>query len=407
MAKDIYRFNAYNRNYDDVPQEIRPISSYDPECGTFEQLKKSDIEGKRIVVSTCINAGQLYSMSCTPFTHILVDEAGQAMEPECLVALTALATANTTVVIAGDPKQLGPVIRSPFAMQDGQGLGRSLLERLISTAPYRRDPVNYAAYGNYNVRLITKLVNNYRSHPEILSTPNAMFYDNELVPMADIVRRTALCNWEGLPTKGFPLVFHGMEGKDEREGNSPSWFNISECLQVFEYIKQLRALRSPQVAANEIGVITPYRKQAEKIRVYLRAQHMEGVTVGSVEQFQGQERLLIIVSCVRSNSEHLEFDYKHNLGFLKNPKRFNVAITRPQALLIVIGNPRVLVHDPHWARLLWHIVDHGGYRGCDLPPRIPTDSMEQIIDVFDRLRVGGEENVDDDTVEHPEWHQLN
>ena len=80
-----------------------------------------------------------------------------------------------TVVIAGDPKQLGPVIRSPYAKLDGQGLGRSILERIISTPPYHRDIVNYHAYGNFNIRLITKLVNNYRSHPEILTIPNQVF----------------------------------------------------------------------------------------------------------------------------------------------------------------------------------------------------------------------------------------
>eukprot|EP00026_Physarum_polycephalum_P000193 Phypoly_transcript_00193.p1 GENE.Phypoly_transcript_00193~~Phypoly_transcript_00193.p1 ORF type:complete len:940 (+),score=127.19 Phypoly_transcript_00193:1526-4345(+) len=404
---DIYRFNAFNRSREDVPEEVMGISSYNPETGTFEQLLKADITKKRIVVSTCINAGQLYAMSIQPFTHVFVDEAGQAMEPECIVSISSLVTDKTTVVLAGDPKQLGPVIRSPYAILDGQGLARSLLERLISLHPYRRDVINFAPYGNYNIRLITKLVNNYRSHPDILTIPNQLFYDKELVPMANIALRTAMCNWEGLPTKGFPLIFHGLEGKDEREGNSPSWFNISECLQVFTYVRKLLENRAPKISAKDIGIITPYRKQAQKIRTYLQANHCPGIMVGSVEQFQGQERLIIIISAVRSNKEFVEFDFKHNLGFLKNPKRFNVAITRPQALLIVIGNPRVLVHDPNWARLLWHIVDHGGYTGSDLPTRVQTDTMDQIIAVFDRLQVGGEEDTNAMEPEDPEWRPLN
>jgi hypothetical protein len=76
------------------------------------------------------------------------------------------------VVLAGDPKQLGPVIRSPYAIKDGLGLGRSLLERVLTLPPYHRDVLNYAPYGNYNIRFITKLVNNYRSHPLILEIPN-------------------------------------------------------------------------------------------------------------------------------------------------------------------------------------------------------------------------------------------
>jgi len=96
--------------------------------------------------------------------------------------------------------------------------------------------------------------------------------------------------------------------------------------------------------------------------------------VGSVEEFQGQERLVIIVSTVRSNVDHLEFDFAHNPGFLRNPKRFNVAITRPQALLIVVGNPFVLGADVHWQALLKYAVDNGAYVGCELPDRNELES---------------------------------
>ncbi len=72
---------------------------------------------------------------------------------------------------------------------------------------------------------VTKLVLNYRSHPEILRLPNRMFYDDELVPCASPLVARSLEGWEHLLAPGFPLIFHGVEGRDEREGSSPSWFN--------------------------------------------------------------------------------------------------------------------------------------------------------------------------------------
>ena len=89
----------------------------------------------------------------------------------------------------------------------------------------------------------------------------------------------------------------------------------------------------------------------------LRA-HSDGNTqpkVGSVDEFQGSERRVIIISTVRFQVEYIDFDMKYKLGFVANPKRFNVAITRAQALLIVIGNPNVLGIDSHWKQLIDYI----------------------------------------------------
>ncbi len=80
---------------------------------------------------------------------------------------------------------------------------------------------------------------------------------------------------------------------------------------------------------------------------------------------------------------------QHNLGFLTNPKRFNVAVTRAQALLIVVGNPRVLAADEHWGELLWHCADHGAYTGCPLPPRDPGAQEVQADAILEQLQVQG------------------
>ena len=90
--------------------------------------------------------------------------------------------------------------------------------------------------------------------------------------------------------------------------------------------------------------------------------------IGSVERFQGQERRVIIVSTVRSSKEFIDIDVEHNLGFVKNPKRFNVACTRAQALLIIIGSPALLCTDEHWNALLRHCEQHSSCVGVALPP---------------------------------------
>lgn len=94
--------------------------------------------------------------------------------------------------------------------------------------------------------------------------------------------------------------------------------------------------------------------------------------MGSTELFQGQERKVIIISTVRSSIDQIGFDICHNLGFLQNPKRFNVATTRACSLVIVVGNPHVLATDPHWVCLLRECVRLGAYRGVPLPKGLST-----------------------------------
>ena len=220
--------------------------------------------------------------------------------------------------------------------------------------------------------VLTKLVRNYRNHPDILSLPNRLFYGNDLVPCADRGVSHSLAHWQHLPNKGVPLIFDGFEGDNQRESNSPSWFNAGEASRVVDYV--LKLVRDTKAAApHDIGVISPYVKQVQKIRELLRHEGakapglgLQAIKVASTELFQGQERRVIIISTVRSSSDFIDFDLEHNLGFLVNPKRFNVAITRAQALLIVVGNPKVLAADEHWRALIERCSALGAYVGVPL-----------------------------------------
>uniref|UniRef100_A0A8V5FQ25 Uncharacterized protein n=1 Tax=Melopsittacus undulatus TaxID=13146 RepID=A0A8V5FQ25_MELUD len=301
------------------------------------------------------------------FTHVILDEAGQVTEPESLIPIGLISEANGQIVLAGDPKQLGPVIKSKIALMFG--LNVSFLERLTSREIYLRDEDAFAACGAYNPLLITKLTKNYRSHPALLALPSKLFYHKELEVCADTSVVNSLLRWGKLPKKGFPLIFHGVRGSEIRESRSPSWFNPVEAVQVMRYCSHLARSENTAVPVTDIGVITPYRKQVEKIRLLLRSIDLADIKVGSVEEFQGQEYMAVILSTVRS-CEGLFGDAKYSLGFLFNPKRFNVAVTRAKALLIVVGNPDVLAKDPCFCALLEYSLMNGAYVGCDLPPEL-------------------------------------
>jgi hypothetical protein len=107
--------------------------------------------------------------------------------------------------------------------------------------------------------------------------------------------------------------------------------------------RQCNTIPSPEEAAIKLYAAI----HCDFCHVPLPAGLLFCVQVGSVEEFQGQERRIILISTVRSSHEHLEFDAKHRLGFLSNPKRFNVSITRAKALVVVVGNPAILMHDPN------------------------------------------------------------
>lgn len=403
--RHIYRINAVSRSWDTVPQDVKDFSNWNEENRCFEFPSKEKLMQYRVITSTLITAGRLASANFPHghFSHVFIDEAGHAVEPESIIAIAGLLDPMDVennkdggqLVLVGDPKQLGPVLRSPIAIN--HGLDLSLLERLMNgtNSLYRKNPDD----GTYDQKFVTKLLRNYRSHPQILKIPNELFYDMELENHQDPFISNSYCQWEHLPKKDFPLIFHGVLGVDDREEKSPSFFNIDEIDEVLRYLKHL--LLNPgkkgigKISPKEIGVITPYRKQVEKIRraINVLDKELKGMNnikelkVGSVEEFQGQERRVIIISTVRSCSDYLQMDEDFNLGFLKNPKRFNVAMTRAKALLIVVGNPVILAKDRNWDKFLNHCTINEGYIGH----RFEDDDIENdLIDNLAQLHLGTE-----------------
>ncbi|KAH9754368.1 putative RNA helicase SDE3 [Citrus sinensis] len=352
---EILRLNATSRPYEDVPTDFIRFCFF--EGSIFKCPPREALGRYRIIISTYMSSSLLNTNGIKRgnFSHIFLDEAGQASEPESMIPIANLCTKQTVVVLAGDPKQLGPVIYSKDA--ETFGLGKSYLERLFECEFYRNGDEGY----------VTKLVRNYRCHPAILDLPSKLFYGGELLACKDDATSLSSAKVDIFPNKDFPVLFFGIQGCDEREGNNPSWFNRFEVSKVVDIINKLR--ENTELNETDIGVITPYRQQVLKIKKVLETWDMPDVKVGTVEQFQGQEREVIIVSTVRSTVKHNEFDRTYCLGFLSNPRRFNVAITRARSLLIIVGNPHIVCQDPYWNKLLWHCCDNNSYQGCPAPER--------------------------------------
>ncbi|XP_054476043.1 RNA helicase Mov10l1 [Anoplopoma fimbria] len=355
-AASLARVNASCRQEESIPEVLRLYSR------AGEDIRNASFH--RIVVSTCSSAGMFHNIGLQVghFTHVFLDEAGQATEPESLIPMSFLSERDGQIVLAGDPCQLGPIVKSKLA--SAFGLGVSMLERLMASPLYSRHD------WGYNPKLVTKLIYNYRSHEALLTLPSKLFYKSELCFKASRAIVETLCKWKTLPKKGFPLLFHGVRGTEMREGNNPSWFNPVEAVQVMIYCCQLAKKLYNPVDPSDIGIIAPYKKQCEKIRVLLGKVGLSDIKVGSVEEFQGQEFLVIIMSTVRSNESVQSDDLQSALGFLANPKRFNVAITRPKALLLIVGNPHILIRDLCFRALLQYCFINGAYLGCDPPPTL-------------------------------------
>jgi helicase MOV-10 len=365
------RVLAFTRNISDVPTSVRPYCK--------EDLNLADLAGSlssiRIVASTVNLAARFTNMgtglAAGHFDVVCIDEAGHATEPEVMGVVASLMKFDGTdpgqMIMAGDPNQLGPVITSVVCQKFG--MGTSYMERLVLTSPaYRNGDCEEGQDISYPPELVTMLVRNYRSHPAILKLPNEMFYHNKLIACGDRLTTHSMTKWEHLPCSStdFPIIFHSVDGANLREGTSPSWFNPHEVLTVIEYVELLVNQSRPRISVDDIGIITPYARQVQKIKLALDAKNFGGIKVGSVETFQGQERRCIIISTVRSEKSLLSHDEKYNLGFVANAKRFNVAITRAKSLLIVVGNPVVLATDKkNWLPFLRYCRENGGWNGDD------------------------------------------
>ena len=285
------------------------------------QIRDDILDKTQIVCCTCIGSGNEI-LDGRRFSQVLIDEATQATEPASLVPLIRGAR---QIVLVGDHKQLPPTVLS-FRAEE-KGLKRSLFERLVDLGiePF----------------LLTK---QYRMHPSISKFPNKQFYSSKLIDGVNASSRPAPAGllW---PDWDNPVAFIPIEGGELVSPDGTSRENPVEVSWVLKITEDL--LEAGELTKKDIGIITPYAGQVRAIRNSMD-EKLDDVEVRTVDGYQGREKEVIIFSCVRSNPEG-------NVGFLAEPRRLNVALTRAKRGLIVIGDPATLRSDKNWQAWLEYI----------------------------------------------------
>lgn len=299
----------------------------------YRQLRqgaeKDILEAADVICTTCVGAGDP-RLSRFRFRQLLIDESTQAMEPECFIPIVL---GVKQLVLVGDHQQLRPVVMCKKAAS--AGLTTSLFERLVKTD---MKPVRL------NIQ--------YRMHPSLSEFSSNRFYEGTLqngVNDSDRRYRTLSTIWRN-PNPMFFLISNGIE---EMGCSGTSFLNRSEATVVEKLVS---LLLKNSVTGDQIGIITPYEGQRAHVVSHMakngsmRPELYKDIEVASVDSFQGREKDFIILSCVRSN-EH------QGIGFLRDPRRLNVALTRAKYGVFIIGNARVLGKDPLWNSLLTHYQD--------------------------------------------------
>lgn len=280
-----------------------------------------------VVVTTCITALDK-RLKDYRFPFVLIDEATQACESECLLPLLKGAK---HAILVGDHCQLGPVVLCKQAAKAGMKM--SLFERLIKlkVKPHM-------------------LQVQYRMHPKLSEFPSNTFYSGNLqngVNSDERIHSSINFNW---PNPSKPMFFYHVLGVEQFSSTGTSYLNQREA----EFIeKVVTSLLKSSVKPDQIGIITPYEGQRSYIVSYMlkngsvTTSLYKDIEVASVDSFQGREKDYILLSCVRSN-EH------HGIGFLNDPRRLNVALTRAKYGLIIVGNATALSKHMLWNNLLYH-----------------------------------------------------
>ncbi|MBR5085159.1 MAG: AAA family ATPase [Prevotella sp.] len=283
----------------------------------------------RVIASTLTGAANRL-LDGQKYGTLFIDEAAQALEAACWIPIRKA----TRVIFAGDHCQLPPTVKSIAALKGG--LGKTLMERIVENKP----------------EVVTLLQVQYRMNEQIMHFSSDYFYEGKLKCAPEIRHR-------GILDYDHPMVWIDtakMNFKEEFVGESFGRINKEEATLTIDtlthYLKKIGRERILEERI-DVGVISPYRAQVQYLRRQVAKKeffkpYRHLISINTVDGFQGQERDIILISLVRANTDG-------QIGFLRDLRRMNVAITRARMKLIILGDSSTLTRHPFYRKLYEYI----------------------------------------------------
>ena len=303
--KSMAKWIEINQEIDEAHDEIKRIEN---------RMIKNIIDESDVILATNSSAA-LEEISRVKFDVAIIDEASQATIPSVLIPI---AKANR-FILAGDHKQLPPTIISDRAGE----LEKTLFEELIKMYPDKSQLLNVQ----------------YRMNSLLMKFPNEEFYDNGLKSDSSVDEITINDILETKKYEEALMFIDTSDVEDNYERHIKDSKSIVNELEADISVSLARDYLNAGISEDDIGIISPYADQVKII------QEKTPVEVKTVDGFQGREKEIIIISTVRSNDHG-------NIGFLRDLRRLNVAITRAKRKLIIIGNVNTLKTNPTYSRLI-------------------------------------------------------
>ena len=287
----------------------------------------------RVIASTLTGAAHRL-LQGQKYNTLFIDEAAQALEAACWIPIRKV----SRVVLAGDHCQLPPTVKSIAALK--AGLGKTLMERIVENHPDE----------------VSLLKIQYRMNEQIMRFSSDWFYHGQVESAPSVKHRGILDYDIPIEWRQASIDDEGTPPAEEFVGESFGRINKTEAQLTLDTLQRYFEKIGKQRVLDEridVGVISPYRAQVQYLRQQLRKREFfkpfrHLISVNTVDGFQGQERDIIVISLVRSNDEG-------QIGFLRDLRRMNVAITRARMKLIIMGNASTMTRHPFYRKLYEYV----------------------------------------------------